>query len=209
MVARSYSMGYQLFRQPAELIELKLSVKIPWNTRVVCSYSMGNNSFASLHNNALENYWSEWTSLCQTKGGDCKLNIIAICDCTVCVLTYTTVCTHHSPLIMTRAVADTCWLLAGVGGHARVFPSILLHGVSDNDGAGPVDTRRRCQGSAVEFPGDDGRGDARAQCTPSQSDCWESPPGPWAPGSGVGALKTRHGTHHCYNTVKHYTPPLL
>ena len=47
-----------------------------------------------------------------------------------------------------------------VGGHARVLPSILLHGVSDNDGAGPVDTRGRCQGSAVEFPGDDGRGDA-------------------------------------------------
>ena len=51
-------------------------------------------------------------------------------------------------------------VVGGVGGHARVLPSILLHGVSDNDGAGSVDTRGRCQGSVIELPGDDGRGDA-------------------------------------------------
>ena len=36
--------------KPAEPNEIKLGIKIPWDTRIVCGHSMGNTSYANSHN---------------------------------------------------------------------------------------------------------------------------------------------------------------
>ena len=47
---------------PAEPAEMKLGVKIPWNTRVKLGFRKGNTSFTNSHNNTWD-YWSEWMGL--------------------------------------------------------------------------------------------------------------------------------------------------
>ena len=37
--------------RPAEPIEMKLGVKVPWDTTAVCTYSVANTTFAKRHNN--------------------------------------------------------------------------------------------------------------------------------------------------------------
>ena len=49
--------------RPAEPVEMKLGViKIPWKTRVLCTYNMGNTSLANEHNNTKDD-WCERVSL--------------------------------------------------------------------------------------------------------------------------------------------------
>ena len=63
--------------QPTVPIEMKLGVKIPWDLRMVCSYSMGNNSLTNLHNNA-KDYCSKRHY--EVQKGKYKLNCIHICQ---------------------------------------------------------------------------------------------------------------------------------